>query len=333
MFKYEQYDAYEVADDFQLELPIDKFSLNPQAPTFIPKGPPRPYSKYRHYRGHSDGYLGYNGGRDHGGHMGDYLFRDSFHGRDMYRPAQTSHNGQSNHKQIKRNGKQRKYSYRSKQNKINVVLNNLKRKFSNNGKLAHGEVLRGEDTLRIDVKRFTALQQIEKVIDDIERNPNVEIVKADFPVSQKNRFQKKGFIAYLKCGSSEQANLLHEELKVMIDPKWQDKNLFRINIALDQQKETSEDLGPQSSGEESNNESTPSEDTESTNSSLESGEKEVKDRDLEIELMVHEGVWVHSSDGDNPLKKVDLEEHPELNPQDKRIGEKERNPPKMEQNN
>ena len=56
-------------------------------------------------------------------------------------------------------------------------MNNLKRKFSNNGKLAHGEVLRGEDTLRIDVKRFTALQQIEKVIDDIERNPNVDIIK------------------------------------------------------------------------------------------------------------------------------------------------------------
>lgn len=318
MFKYEQYDAYDVADDYQLELPIDKFSLNPQAPTFIPKGPQRSYMKYRHYRGHSDGYLGYNGlGLDHGGHMGDnYLFRDSFHGRDMYRPAKAPHHGQCSHKISKRNGKQRKYSYRSKQNKINVVLNNLKRKFSNNGKLAHGEVLRGEDTLRIDVKRFTALQQIEKVIDDIERNPKVEIVKADFPVSQKNRFQKKGFIAYLKCGSSEQANLLHEELKVMIDPKWQDKNLFRINIALDQQKETCEDLGPQSSGEESNNESTRSEDTESTNSSVESGEKDVKESgDLEHAF----GVWEHTPDG---CVKVDLEEHPELNPQDKRIGEK-----------
>lgn len=319
MFKYEQeqYEA-EVAEDFLLELPIDKFSLNPQATTFIPKGLPRTYMKCRHYR---DGYPGFeHGGLDHGGHMGDnYFFRDSFHGRDTYCPAKASHHGQCSQKLSKRNGKQRKYSYRSKQNKINVVLNNLKRKFSNNGKLAHGEVLRGEDTLRIDVKRFTALQQIEKVIDDIERNPKVEIVKADFPVSQKNRFQKKGFIAYLKCGSSEQANLLHEELKVMIDPKWQDKNLFRINIALDQQKETCEDLGPQSSGEESNNESTPSEDTESTNSSLESGEKVVKDsRDLEHAF----GVWEHTPDDETPLKKVDLEEHPELNPQDKRIGEK-----------
>lgn len=290
MFKYEQYDSFEVADDFQLELPIDKFSLNPRAPTFVPEDRHREYLKYRHYRAHSDGFHGYSRGYDHGGYMGDsYLCLDSYYG-DLYRPALPVHLGQSSHKPVKRT-KQRKYSYRSKQNKINVVLTNLKRRFSNNGKLAHGEVLRGEDTLRIDVKRFTALQQIEKVIDGIERNPKVEIVKADFPVSQKNRFQKKGFIAYLKCGSSEQANLLHEELRVMTDPKWQDKNLFRINIALDQQRESCQLRTP---GEESNNESTPSEDTESTNSSLDSGEKGTR--------RVQPGVWEHTG------KIVDEEE-------------------------
>merc|ERR1711997_887748 len=56
----------------------------------------------------------------------------------------------------------RKYSYRSKQNKIDVVLATLRRKYSVENKLAEpDEVLRGQDTLRVDVKRYTALQQIE----------------------------------------------------------------------------------------------------------------------------------------------------------------------------
>lgn len=278
MFKVERYDSYESEDDFQLELPTDKFSLNPQAPTFFPRGSPR-YS--RHF---DDYFLG--PGFDDG-----YGLYFPFH--DCYRFRDTHYNWHSGgyyeppvHKHHKRR-KQRKYSYRSKQNKINVVLNNLKRKFTNNGKLAHGEVLRGEDTLRIDVKRFTALQQIEKVIDDIERNPNVDILKVDFPVSQKNRFQKKGFIAYLKCASPVQANLLYEELRVLVDPKWQNKNLFRINIALDQQRDYAVDVVLEGTPAELNNE-TASQNSESTteslNSSVESGrtdEQNLEDQDIE----------------------------------------------------
>lgn len=285
MFKLEPYDSYEVEDDFQLELPIDKFSLNPQAPTFIPKDRPR----FKHFRTRFyNGYLSYDPNFDDGYGM-YYPYRDAYHHpRDVYYNWYGGgYYEQPNHKQNKRTRKQRKYSYRSKQNKINVVLNNLKRKFSNNGKLAHGEVLRGEDTLRIDVKRFTALQQIEKVIDDIERNPNVNIIKVDFPVSQKNRFQKKGFIAYLKCGSPEQAILLHDELRVLIDPKWQNKNLFRINIALDQQRdyveEIEDDLAENTETASQDSEST----TESTNSSVESGEKDIIDNQNLEEGVLH----------------------------------------------
>jgi len=261
MFKLERYDSYESEDDFQLELPIDKFSLNPRAPTFIPKEP-SPF--FRHF---VEGYL-FGPGFDDG--YGMY-----FPHHNDYHPADLCYNDhwyggydeQPMYKHNKRR-KQRKYSYRSKQNKINVVLNNLKRKFTQNGKLAHGEVLRGEDTLRIDVKRFTALQQIEKVIDDIERNPNVDILKVDFPVSQKNRFQKKGFIAYLKCATPVQANILYEELRVLIDPKWQNKNLFRINIALDQQRDfCGVDVLNHAEVASQDSEST----TESMNSSVESG--------------------------------------------------------------
>jgi len=62
----------------------------------------------------------------------------------------------------------------------------------------------------------------------------------DFPISQKNRFQKKGFIAYIKCGSCDQAVRLKEVLSRYKDGKWRGKGddrnrpaLFRVKIAND----------------------------------------------------------------------------------------------------
>lgn len=132
---------------------------------------------------------------------------------------------------------QRKYSYRSKQEKIEEVLKRLRLKYEQEGKLAEQhEVLRGEDTLRIDVKRYTALQQIEGVIERIENDNKTELLRVDFPVSQKNRFQKKGFIAYLQCGSPKQAQDLHNQLVKIKDPKFRDKCLFRVTVAVDRER-------------------------------------------------------------------------------------------------
>jgi len=133
---------------------------------------------------------------------------------------------------------QRKYSYRSKQDKIDEVLGRLRYKYNEQGKLSEQqEVLRGEDTLRIDVKRYTALQQIESVIEKIERDSKTDLLRVDFPVSQKNRFQKKGFIAYLKCGSAEQAEQLQEQLVKIKDPKYPEKCLFRVTVAVELRKD------------------------------------------------------------------------------------------------
>jgi len=122
--------------------------------------------------------------------------------------------------------RQQKFGYRSKQNKIDAVLTNLQ----NN--LAHlitctGEKLRGPDTVRIDVKRFSALQNIERLLEKVEEDDTINIIKADFPVSQKNRFQKKGFIAYIKCATVEEA----ERLRTFIEVKG--RGVYRVKIALE----------------------------------------------------------------------------------------------------
>jgi len=124
------------------------------------------------------------------------------------------------------NRRQQKFGYRSKQNKIDAVLTNLQ----NN--LAHlitctGEKLRGPDTVRIDVKRFSALQNIERLLEKVEEDETINIIKADFPVSQKNRFQKKGFIAYIKCATVEEA----ERLRTFIEVKG--RGVYRVKIALE----------------------------------------------------------------------------------------------------
>lgn len=222
-----------------------KIGLNPQAREWFPRDSAgRFVGGYSRRFGPQDStglydYDQYNRGFVYGEFMGhDTMYSE----RDYYfAPERFNHLVANNERDFdiepRGNGRQRKFSYRSKQNKIDVVLSSLKGLFRNMGKLADGEVLRGVDTLRIDVKRFTALQQIEQVIDDILRDPQIEILKADFPVSQKNRFQKKGFIAYLKCGCPEQANLLHDKLTVLMDPKWLEKRLFRVNIAVEQPRE------------------------------------------------------------------------------------------------
>lgn len=232
-------DDLDCCDDFhhQLDFPLPQIGLNPQAREWFPEDNPHLKCHSRRFPRptYRAPYDFYHRGR-YIGHGPSYSPPNRFCSKDHTASRNSRFSAHTQQKQNKR--KQRKFSYRSKQNKIDVVLNNLKRKFANVDKLADGEVLRGQDTLRIDVKRFTALQQIEKVIEDVQRDGEIEIVKADFPVSQKNRFQKKGFIAYLKCGNEEQAQKLHKMLSKLMDPKWQDKRLFRVNIALDQQRES-----------------------------------------------------------------------------------------------
>jgi hypothetical protein len=61
----------------------------------------------------------------------------------------------------------------------------------------------------------------------VDEDDSINIIKADFPVSQKNRFQKKGFIAYIKCATVEEA----ERLRMFIEVKG--RGVYRVKIALE----------------------------------------------------------------------------------------------------
>jgi len=95
-----------------------------------------------------------------------------------------------------RRGK-RKFGFRSKQNKIDKVFEALCKKYSDLGILASKtEVLRGEDTIRLHVKKFRALNRIQEALEAVEREPHIKISKVSIPLSMKNQFQKKGFLVY-----------------------------------------------------------------------------------------------------------------------------------------
>lgn len=90
-----------------------------------------------------------------------------------------------------------KHPHRSKQKKIMAVHSMVEELWKNKGKLAgDDEVLRGEDVLRIHVKTWEGLDLISDVLDHVEQC--VPINRIALPFSMKNKFQKKGFIVYLK---------------------------------------------------------------------------------------------------------------------------------------
>jgi len=95
--------------------------------------------------------------------------------------------------------KNRKFRHRSKQERITQIHEMLRIKYTHRGLYAgNDEVLRGFDTVRVHVKTYHALGKIEEALDEVERHERVRIKKIATPFSMKNRFQKKGFIVYLK---------------------------------------------------------------------------------------------------------------------------------------
>jgi len=94
--------------------------------------------------------------------------------------------------------KKTKFGFRSKQIMIDKVFNNLQKKYSALGLLASAdEVLRGQDTIRIHVKKFKALQKIEEALTALEE-AGITFARISTPLSMKNQFQKKGFLVYIK---------------------------------------------------------------------------------------------------------------------------------------
>merc|ERR1719195_1127367 len=105
----------------------------------------------------------------------------------------------------------KKYRHRSKQTRILEVHQKLKEEYTAKGLYAgDDEVLRGFDTVRVHVKTYKALNRIECPLNDVEKHPSVQILKIATPFSMKNRFQKKGFIVYLKLASADMVPIVQE---------------------------------------------------------------------------------------------------------------------------
>jgi hypothetical protein len=100
--------------------------------------------------------------------------------------------------------KPRKFKHGSKQEKIMEVYNRIQRKYAAQGVYAgEHEVLRGADTVRVHVKTFKGLDKIEAALQEVDDCPDVRLRKLATPFSMKNRFQKKGFIVYLRLTSPD----------------------------------------------------------------------------------------------------------------------------------
>jgi len=105
----------------------------------------------------------------------------------------------------------KKYRHRSKQVRIMEVHQKLKEEYTAKGLYAdEDEVLRGFDTVRVHVKTYKALNKIECPLNDVEKHPHVKVLKIATPFSMKNRFQKKGFIVYLKLADKEMVPIVQE---------------------------------------------------------------------------------------------------------------------------
>jgi len=105
----------------------------------------------------------------------------------------------------------KKFRHRSKQTRILEVHKQLKEEYTAKGLYASDdEVLRGFDTVRVHVKTYKALNRIECPLNDVEKHPDITVLKIATPFSMKNRFQKKGFIVYLKLAEVDMVPLVQE---------------------------------------------------------------------------------------------------------------------------
>jgi len=105
----------------------------------------------------------------------------------------------------------RKYKHRSKQDRIELRHAQVKDKYTAMGiYAADDEVLRGFDTVRVHVKTYRGLDKIFCPLEDIELDHRVQVLKIATPFSMKNKFQKKGFIVYLKLADRNQVPVVQE---------------------------------------------------------------------------------------------------------------------------
>merc|ERR1719461_1803903 len=142
--------------------------------------------------------------------------------------------------------RQKKYAYRSKQKKIDRVYNHIKDMYEQQGKFAaEKELVRGDDTLRIHVKTFDGLSDIVTALNEVEQHREIETTRLAAVFSKKNKFQKKGFIVYLKLGDERQKEVAEtifqryaQSLKNVATAKARDDVAAPASTAVEATKDT-----------------------------------------------------------------------------------------------
>jgi exosome complex RNA-binding protein Csl4 len=97
---------------------------------------------------------------------------------------------------------------------IDKVYDLLIRKYTEMGILAPDEeVLRGETTIRLHVKKYKALISIEAALESVEAVDKVTIKRISIPLSMKNEFQKKGFLVYVQVSDIKEVPIAQSVLR------------------------------------------------------------------------------------------------------------------------
>jgi len=91
--------------------------------------------------------------------------------------------------------------------------------------------LRGPKVLFIPSKSPNSLTKIADFVKEIDDDPKVTIKRAALPLSRKNEFQLKGFLAYLELESEEQVTYVRQEI---YEKKY--KNYFQKCVAAEFKK-------------------------------------------------------------------------------------------------
>jgi len=111
------------------------------------------------------------------------------------------------------NKPRRKFPHRSKQIRIQAVHEEIKEWAAPLGIYVEDvekELLRGDDTCRVHVKNFQGLNEILDVLKQIFNHEEIDLIRLATPISMKNKFQKKGFICYMKLKNESQVPIVQE---------------------------------------------------------------------------------------------------------------------------
>lgn len=121
-----------------------------------------------------------------------------------------------------------KRPHRSKQIRITEVHTKVSDIYEAKNLIASDdEVLRGPDTLRVHVKTWEGLQAIEEVLQEVED----KVKRLALPFSMKNKFQKKGFIVYMKLKDVSQVPYVQS-----VFGRFPDNYFKKCDVALPSQK-------------------------------------------------------------------------------------------------